>query len=325
MEYIFHETQDGLLCAQHCLNSLLQGDYYSAVDLANIAHELDRLEHNYLNENGAGAANNQLESSNYDDTGYFSIQVLQHALKSWNLDLIPYKSSNELAKLAREHPQHQHAYICNFKHHWYTIRKIGKYWFNLNSMFKKPELISDTYLTVLLKQLETDHYSIFIVDGQLPRSEADIKLELVELDVKDILNRQVLKRQASDTATSNNHGFDDDELKKAIKMSLIENDLDLDSHKAYSSLAHENPLNGQLDFDDDLKKAIRMSLMSENHANKSDAQSKVPLVADAQNSSIDVKTNTTPTTTATTNVESVDEIRKKRLEYLEKNKNNDNK
>lgn len=68
MEFIFHETQDGLLCAQHCLNSLLQGDYYTAPDLANIARELDAI------ENVMSPTTSQ-ESSNYDDTGYFSIQV----------------------------------------------------------------------------------------------------------------------------------------------------------------------------------------------------------------------------------------------------------
>ena len=41
MEFIFHEIQEGSLCAQHCLNSLLQGDYYSAPDLAQIAEQLD--------------------------------------------------------------------------------------------------------------------------------------------------------------------------------------------------------------------------------------------------------------------------------------------
>lgn len=70
MEYIFHETQDGLLCAQHCLNSLLQGDYYTALDLANIAMELDTMERDYMNPTTSH------ESSNYDDTGYFSIQVV---------------------------------------------------------------------------------------------------------------------------------------------------------------------------------------------------------------------------------------------------------
>lgn len=196
MEYIFHETQDGLLCAQHCLNSLLQGDYYSAPDLANIAMELDKLERglggapNHANMAG-NHQNDDDMSSNYDDTGYFSIQVIQNALKQWNLDLVPFKSQSELATHAREFPTQQHAYICNFKQHWYTIRKLGKYWFNLNSVFKRPELISDTYLAVLLKQLETDGYSIFIVDGQLPKSEADTQLQETDLNIKEILNKQV--------------------------------------------------------------------------------------------------------------------------------------
>ena len=44
MDAIFHEQQDGSLCAQHCLNSLLQGQFYSAVDLADLAAELDTME-----------------------------------------------------------------------------------------------------------------------------------------------------------------------------------------------------------------------------------------------------------------------------------------
>lgn len=160
MEYIFHETQDGSLCAQHCLNSLLQGDYFSAVDLANIAHELDRIELNCMSEAGTATSDYQQflnqESNNYDDTGFFSIQVIQKALSSFNLELIQFNSPNQIAVNARQYPTEQKAYICNFKHHWYAIRKLGNYWFNLNSMFKKPELISDTYLSVLLAQLQND-------------------------------------------------------------------------------------------------------------------------------------------------------------------------
>ena len=55
MEYIFHEKQEGHLCAQHCLNSLLQGDYYSAVDLATIAHQLDNIEHKFMSEAGTSS------------------------------------------------------------------------------------------------------------------------------------------------------------------------------------------------------------------------------------------------------------------------------
>lgn len=45
------------------------------------------------------------------------------------------------------------AYICNYKGHWFTIRKLGSQWFNLNSMLSGPQLISDTYLTMYLAQL----------------------------------------------------------------------------------------------------------------------------------------------------------------------------
>lgn len=85
MDFIFHEVQDGSLCAQHCLNSLLQGDYYSAVDLAQIGEQLDKQEHIHMSEAGTSTNDYQQflaqDSSNYDDSGFFSIQVLQKALE----------------------------------------------------------------------------------------------------------------------------------------------------------------------------------------------------------------------------------------------------
>lgn len=36
--------QIGLLCAQHCLNALLQGPYFNPIDLAEIAQGLDEFE-----------------------------------------------------------------------------------------------------------------------------------------------------------------------------------------------------------------------------------------------------------------------------------------
>lgn len=65
------------------------------------------------------------------------------------------------------------AYICNFKQHWITIRKLGNQWFNLNSLLTGPELLSNTYLGMFLAQLQNDGYSIFIVMGNLPFCEAD--------------------------------------------------------------------------------------------------------------------------------------------------------
>ena len=44
--------QEGSLCAQHCLNALLQGQYFSAVDLADIARQLDETEREQMAEAG---------------------------------------------------------------------------------------------------------------------------------------------------------------------------------------------------------------------------------------------------------------------------------
>ena len=48
------------------------------------------------------------------------------------------------------------AYICNFGEHWFAIRKMGRQWFNLNSLLTGPELLSDTYLRLFLTQLQQD-------------------------------------------------------------------------------------------------------------------------------------------------------------------------
>lgn len=44
--------QEGSLCAQHCLNNLLQGEYFSPVELSSIAHQLDEEERMRMAEGG---------------------------------------------------------------------------------------------------------------------------------------------------------------------------------------------------------------------------------------------------------------------------------
>ena len=44
--------QEGSLCAQHCLNALLQGHYFTAVDLAQIGQNLDEQERQHMMEGG---------------------------------------------------------------------------------------------------------------------------------------------------------------------------------------------------------------------------------------------------------------------------------
>ncbi|XP_033370911.1 ataxin-3 isoform X3 [Parus major] len=78
MESIFHERQEGSLCAQHCLNNLLQGEYFSPVELSSIAQQLDEEERMRMAEGGVSSEEYrtflQQPSVNMDDSGFFSIQ-----------------------------------------------------------------------------------------------------------------------------------------------------------------------------------------------------------------------------------------------------------
>lgn len=86
----------------------------------------------------------------------------------------------------------------------------------MNSLLKKPQLISDTYLSILLAQLEADGYSIFVVGGELNRCQADTKLYESPLNVKQILASYKQNSRTFENDSDN----EDDELKKALEMSL---------------------------------------------------------------------------------------------------------
>ncbi|ORX55267.1 Josephin-domain-containing protein [Piromyces finnis] len=163
--YIYHEQQEGALCAQHALNSLLQGEYFTAVDLGNIAHSLDE-EEGILNSN-------QNSSNNYDDTGFFSIQVISIALSRLNIEINHIDS--QIIKNDKVKPAEEKAYICNLHEHWFTIRKFySKYrWYNLNSTLETPEWLSETYLELYLNDIQRQGYSVFVVRGDLPECDAD--------------------------------------------------------------------------------------------------------------------------------------------------------
>ncbi|CAH1113906.1 unnamed protein product [Psylliodes chrysocephalus] len=98
MDVIFHEKQEGSLCAQHCLNFLLQGPYFTAVKLSTLAQKLDE-EEIKMAESGEESEEYhkflQQSSGNMDDVGYFSVQVISSAFQVWGLELVPYSSTDK--------------------------------------------------------------------------------------------------------------------------------------------------------------------------------------------------------------------------------------
>ncbi|KAH8027617.1 hypothetical protein HPB51_007167 [Rhipicephalus microplus] len=217
--------QEGSLCAQHCLNGLLQGEYFTAVDLATIAQQIDEQERETMAEGGLNSDDYQRfvhqPSGNLDDSGYFSVQVIASALKVWGLELVPYSSTDAVAQAAQADPTQSTAYICNYKDHWFTIRKLGSRWFNLNSLLSGPQPISRTYLALFLAQLQQEGYSIFVVVGELPQCQADdFHEEDSDPDLQEALQQSLQESQQAKTPTEASTLSDDEMLEAALRLSM---------------------------------------------------------------------------------------------------------
>nr|XP_005986654.1 PREDICTED: ataxin-3 isoform X2 [Latimeria chalumnae] len=303
MEAIFHERQEGSLCAQHCLNNLLQGEYFSPVELSSIAHELDEEERIRMAEGGITSEEYrtflQQPSGNMDDSGFFSIQVISSALKVWNLELVLFNSP-EYQRLGTN-PINERAFICNYKEHWFTVRKLGKQWFNLNSLLTGPELISDTYLALFLAQLQQEGYSIFVIRGQLPACEADEVLQMLRVEQK-----QRPKLIGEEAAQSSGQRIQKGELEQAQETSSHydgANMLDEDEENLQRALALSRQ---EIDYEDeeaDLRRAIQLSMQGGHRSDPPDSGS--PAVAQSSG-------------TSQSETLSPEELRRRRQVYFEK-------
>ncbi|WAQ90430.1 hypothetical protein PtA15_12A419 [Puccinia triticina] len=180
--YIYCEKQEqgSMLCAQHALNNLMQSPLWSPQDLAEIARTLDSLERSHLQQDGGSTRDNSNEgnsrlekNSNYDDSGFFSVQVIDDALHRLGLRIIRWRS--EEMKPMHDYPENQEAFILNHDLHWFTLRRFGHSvdrWYNLNSMDEdSPKWIGPTFLSMAIAQAEAEGYSIFVVIPVPPSSE----------------------------------------------------------------------------------------------------------------------------------------------------------
>eukprot|EP00455_Lapot_gusevi_P005087 TRINITY_DN12143_c0_g1_i2.p1 TRINITY_DN12143_c0_g1~~TRINITY_DN12143_c0_g1_i2.p1 ORF type:complete len:289 (+),score=66.36 TRINITY_DN12143_c0_g1_i2:59-868(+) len=170
-DQIYFEPQESGFCGVHCLNNLLQGAYFTEIDLSQIALELDETERQLMAEQGIDSAEYLRfvaeDSENVNLGGNFSIQVLNKALGVFNLNAINILS--EEAKEARRDPLQEEAFICNLESHWFAIRKIDRTFFDLNSLSENgPTVISPFFLNAFFDQLQMEGWSIFVVRGNFP-------------------------------------------------------------------------------------------------------------------------------------------------------------
>jgi hypothetical protein len=59
----------------------------------------------------------------------------------------------------------QSAFILNLQNHWLPIRRFSSpnRWYNLNSFLDAPQWISPTFLAMVLAQAEEEGYNVFVV------------------------------------------------------------------------------------------------------------------------------------------------------------------
>ncbi|KAJ8939109.1 hypothetical protein NQ318_005929 [Aromia moschata] len=232
MDAIFHEKQEGSLCAQHCLNSLLQGPYFTAVELSSLAQKLDEAERQRMAECGEESEEYRKflaqPSGNMDDSGYFSVQ------RPAGVEL-GVSALHEHGQADRQQRSQQDGRL-----HMQLQRPL---WFNLNSLLAKPELISDTYLALFLAQLKNEGYSIFVVLGDLPECTAD---EILKNNPLRPIPKPLLR-----TAVSNES---DPDIQAALQLSLREES---------NSYSPENE-------DQQLQEALRLSLENFNSSPEED-------------------------------------------------------
>ncbi|XP_043702337.1 ataxin-3 homolog [Telopea speciosissima] len=168
---LYHEVQESKLCAVHCVNTVLQGPFFSEFDLAALASDLDRKERQMMLEGGVVSDDflrfDSEESHNVSMDGDFSIQVLQKALEVWDLQVIPLDCP--VAEPAQIDPELENAFICHLQDHWFCIRKVNGEWYNFDSLYVAPQHLSKFYLSAYLDSLKGSGWSIFLVRGNFPK------------------------------------------------------------------------------------------------------------------------------------------------------------
>uniref|UniRef100_A0AC35TJL8 Ubiquitinyl hydrolase 1 n=1 Tax=Rhabditophanes sp. KR3021 TaxID=114890 RepID=A0AC35TJL8_9BILA len=270
--------QDGQLCAQHALNMLLQGEYFSPASLAEIGQQLDALEQNQLQDHHE-------VSQNMDDTGYFSIQVIQMALSNVGEVHLVSINAPEMTEI-KENP------------------------------------------TMATGQMSIEGYDIFVVQGALPHCEADEFAKFCSFPVtaQDDIPSAVLPGDEVE-------GMEDNDLKKAIEASLIEDDHQDDALAA--ALAESRRFADQDDFalrqalaasvseasmdeDDLLKQVLLESLMDQ----ASSSKIKEPIADSMGSQSVNLVPTSGPLTQEQLRqrrVEAFDQRQKEKQDNLKKN------
>lgn len=140
------------LCALHCLNSLLQGPYFTPVELGEIAQEIE------AQEKQLGLPPGQ----NVGMSGLFSVQVLINSAALYHLkvDYIHYPHSLDLTR--------ETGLVTNKGAHWKAYRQLSARWYDLNSLSEQPTFVTEADIKGDIEGVFEKAGVVLAVRGQFP-------------------------------------------------------------------------------------------------------------------------------------------------------------
>ncbi len=180
---VYFEKQGGdRLCGVHCLNSLLQGPIFTQSDLNKFAAELDKEESSLLvseqknpqpRSMTISSLSNRPQSHNVDDTGNFSLGVLEKALKSkYGLVVENAARRDIIQSISRDGFEAHDGFVIHLRDHWFSARAIPnpsypgvREWYFLDSLKNGPQPVTENDLWGTIQGLIQSGNNVFTVSG----------------------------------------------------------------------------------------------------------------------------------------------------------------
>lgn len=158
---IYHEKQVAAMCAVHCVNNMLQGPMFEYGDFGRVAQELDAAERRLTGGSGLDYGNMRID-------GFFNVQVMQKVLNRSGYEM--QALTGEAGKTAQADTAKEVAFILNKREHWFSLRRIGREWFDLNSCMRTPRHYTDSDVRFHISDAVKEGYMVFVVRGNFPRT-----------------------------------------------------------------------------------------------------------------------------------------------------------
>ena len=118
----------------------------------------------------------------FKESGEFNVTVLDQALRFCNLELRQQASINQDSFLSTL------AILINVNNtHWFTIRRVGHQWFDLNSINRKPVLLSSKKLSGKIEDLKKSRSLFFVVEGNV---QQEFNANAIDAAVKYFCNEK---------------------------------------------------------------------------------------------------------------------------------------